>query len=1091
MSRNHDRPRQVKYVYDLPYTEREKLCKILDINNCWEKLGGKYMDFTVTDLNAIRLVEKCGESPTNRLLQLWGQENHTLMQLFDCLWKMEHFQALRALQPCIDEKYHTLFLNDERNITESIRAKPPSGGIIVKNSGLVHPNPYGTPPHLSYRMDVPHNMPNQYSTPPHPKPNTTVNHGIVINQHTVSTVSPFSKAMHPTPGNSHLQDGRASLEGAYALSPTHIPVSHHGAHNFNQGPPYPPSYTTSPKVPAALLYSSQSVVTTQQGVTVADGMQHSVSGAAGVMTGTVGMKQGIAGTGGMKYSVAGGMDQNMTGTGGMKHSMTGLGGMNQTVGETGGMKQGMAEPGDLRASVTGIGEMRHTVSSSQYPQPTSPLVQEPSHKINNYEDIGGNGVVSCEDNTGAGYNTTEKDCYDPSQDYMNRLKEKEAKEAARQAEEAGLNHNTNPVSLTLTQDSASNNFRHPSPASPLTPSPQPTSDMYPKNAAAAAPSRKVSSSSCSSSTDGGPGGCSSSVPVIPYKELEEATTSWNQHNLLGRGGFGAVFKGIWKNTEVAVKRIEPHGNASRADTRLHISQSLEELKLLQSYRHDNILQVYGYSMDHEQYPCLVYQFMPNGSVEDRLQGRKIEALGVSGVSGWSSSCGSWSQQGLTWKQRYRVAWGTAKALQFLHTVKDKPLIHGDVKSANILLDQNYEPKLGDFGLAREGKSQSTSIKVSRVHGTKPYLPDDYLRHKKLSVKVDTYSYGVVLFELCTGLRAYDEKRKGGTKLLRDLVEETAEAETLRDSTLVGRPDDGIFHFLYELGKKCVHTLSTKRPDMKAVFEELGKFAQLLEERAQARRISQGDSSSGCSTPHHLQVCFDTAGSIHGHSPTPSPSLQPPSFPNFHPSSLSAISPLPPSPVSPAHSPAPPSHFPHPAPHFTPQYLGRPTLQFCPHPTSHYPPGAVLRQGGQISPGAHYPPRFMPHLQVSLAGHDPPTYSETMSQGPGVVAGMMAGAGAVVRPGMMPRMRLPAVGSALVPDFATLNMNDTSYSSESSNYVDSDSSLAASTTHNIGVRQDPPLSPPGNMMPLLTALGTKDDDASIVLPTAASKTFTLK
>lgn len=107
---------------------------------------------------------------------------------------------------------------------------------------------------------------------------------------------------------------------------------------------------------------------------------------------------------------------------------------------------------------------------------------------------------------------------------------------------------------------------------------------------------------------------------------------------------------------------------------------------------------------------------------------------------------------------------------------------------------------------------------------------------------------------------------------------------------------------------------------------------------------------------------------------------------------------------------------------------------------------------------------------------------------------------MARPGgTIPRLRLPAVGSAMVPDFATLNMNDTSYSSESSNYINSDSSLSASTTHNISVKQDPPKSLAGNMMPLLTALGTKDDDgasssqltsSSSGRPTAASKTFTL-
>ncbi|KAG8234857.1 hypothetical protein J437_LFUL013359, partial [Ladona fulva] len=98
---------------------------------------------------------------------------------------------------------------------------------------------------------------------------------------------------------------------------------------------------------------------------------------------------------------------------------------------------------------------------------------------------------------------------------------------------------------------------------------------------------------------------------------------------------------------------------------------------------------------------------------------------------------------MSWVQRQNIARGTARGLQFLHTIGDKPLIHGDIKSANILLDQNFEARIGDFGLAREGpNNQYTHIKVSRVHGTRPYLPDEFLRSKQISTKVDTYSFGI-------------------------------------------------------------------------------------------------------------------------------------------------------------------------------------------------------------------------------------------------------------------------------------------------------------------------------------------------------------
>lgn len=139
---------------------------------------------------------------------------------------------------------------------------------------------------------------------------------------------------------------------------------------------------------------------------------------------------------------------------------------------------------------------------------------------------------------------------------------------------------------------------------------------------------------------------------------------------------------MWKNTQVAIKKIEQRGPASNESYLIQLEQSLRELKILNAYRHDNILSLYAYSMGGEA-PCLVYQFMPNGSLEDRLSARQ-------------------GNRPLTWLQRHEIARGTARGLQFLHTIGNKPLIHGDIKSANILLDKNFEPRIGDFGLAREG-----------------------------------------------------------------------------------------------------------------------------------------------------------------------------------------------------------------------------------------------------------------------------------------------------------------------------------------------------------------------------------------------------
>lgn len=132
----------------------------------------------------------------------------------------------------------------------------------------------------------------------------------------------------------------------------------------------------------------------------------------------------------------------------------------------------------------------------------------------------------------------------------------------------------------------------------------------------------------------------SSIPQIDYTELVLATDNWSRDNILGKGGFGTVFKGDWKYTAVAIKRLEYHGSDPDKNTKVQIQQSLNELRYLNSCRHDNILPLYGFSMDGKE-PCLVYQLMAGGSLEKRLAGR---------------------ENSLDLRQRLNIAIGTARCV---------------------------------------------------------------------------------------------------------------------------------------------------------------------------------------------------------------------------------------------------------------------------------------------------------------------------------------------------------------------------------------------------------------------------------------------
>lgn len=160
-----------------------------------------------------------------------------------------------------------------------------------------------------------------------------------------------------------------------------------------------------------------------------------------------------------------------------------------------------------------------------------------------------------------------------------------------------------------------------------------------------------------------------------------------------------------------------------------------------------------------------------------------------------------------------------RGLQYLHTFDEKPLIHADIKPGNILLDEGNTPKIGDFGLSREGLFNQ-AIEVSQAFGTMPYLPEEFRTTRLFSTKVDTFSFGVVLFELITGLPAYSRKRKD--VLLSKFVQTCAknrQAYKIMDESF----DLKLYQFLYNVGYHCVSDEASQRPEMTIVFKILNSI----------------------------------------------------------------------------------------------------------------------------------------------------------------------------------------------------------------------------------------------------------------------------
>ncbi|KAK3601769.1 hypothetical protein CHS0354_016131 [Potamilus streckersoni] len=313
-----------------------------------------------------------------------------------------------------------------------------------------------------------------------------------------------------------------------------------------------------------------------------------------------------------------------------------------------------------------------------------------------------------------------------------------------------------------------------------------------------------------------------------YKELAQATSGFSEMQKLGEGAFGDVYLGELRHTKCAIKKLHQRNEEG---TSFHISS---ELTALTKYRHENIVILYGFASDTNEV-CLVYQYMQNGSLEDRLNCR----------NGTSP---------LDWEKRISIMRGAACGLQFLHTVDKKPLIHGDIKSANILLDRHFEAKVGDLGLAQHatGRSESGSYTHitkkqadTRQYQCRAYQAPEVLRGNGFSVKGDAYSFGVVLFEVCTGENAYDAKREGSDqKFLADYIHDQLDEnlkincmEVFRDKK-AGQCIESVFNAIFQLGTQCTNEKKKDRPDMVKVYQELEQLEFTFKKQKLAKENEQ-------------------------------------------------------------------------------------------------------------------------------------------------------------------------------------------------------------------------------------------------------------
>ncbi|KAG5071873.1 hypothetical protein AAZX31_03G092300 [Glycine max] len=292
-----------------------------------------------------------------------------------------------------------------------------------------------------------------------------------------------------------------------------------------------------------------------------------------------------------------------------------------------------------------------------------------------------------------------------------------------------------------------------------------------------------------------------------FTELKRATSDFSSLLKIGEGGFGSVFKGSIKPVDgngnsvlVAIKRLNK--NALQGH-----KQWLTEVQFLGIVEHPNLVKLIGYcALDDERgiQRLLVYEYMPNKSLEFHLFNKAYDPL--------------------PWKTRLEIILEAAQGLSYLHEELEIQVIYRDFKASNVLLDENFKPKLSDFGLAREGPVAGDTHVSTAVMGTYGYAAPDYIETGHLTAKSDVWSFGVVLYEILTGRRSMERNRPKTEKKLLEWVKQyppdSKRFDMIVDPRLQGEYSIKGARKIAKLAAHCLRKSAKDRPSMSQVVERL-------------------------------------------------------------------------------------------------------------------------------------------------------------------------------------------------------------------------------------------------------------------------------